>query len=155
MIQAKNSGQASTSREDSSEAQFTTIQQSPPGTSQAPLSQRSVRREHARYKVELDVSLGSEHNFYAGFVENMSAGGVFIATHMIKKCGEIVDVSIRVPNSVHVVRGIGEVRWVREFSERSNVPPGIGIRFIELEPGSQEAIQEFLARREPMFFDEE
>ncbi|HEU5076246.1 MAG TPA: hypothetical protein VFU02_18765, partial [Polyangiaceae bacterium] len=46
---------------------------------------RNSGRDHRidpRAAVELDVSLGSDHNFYAGFVENLSAGGVFVATHL-------------------------------------------------------------------------
>ena len=41
------------------------------------------RRRHLRYAVELDVSMSSEHNFYAGFAENLSEGGVFVATHSL------------------------------------------------------------------------
>lgn len=113
------------------------------------------RRASPRYGVELDVSLGSDHNFYAGFIENMSAGGVFVATHMIKPVGETLELSIHLPDSDIVVRGVGEVRWIREYSEASNVPPGMGVRFVHLEPGSLEAIESFLEHREPLFFDDE
>ncbi len=113
------------------------------------------RRASPRFAVELDVSLGSEHNFYAGFVENMSAGGVFVATHMLKPVGEKLELAIHLPDNEVVVRGIGEVRWIREYSEQSNVPPGMGVRFVHLEPASLEAIEAFLAQREPLFFDDE
>ena len=113
------------------------------------------RRAHPRYGVELDVSLGSEHNFYAGFAENLSAGGVFVATHLLKPVGEIIELSIHIPDSDQIVKGTGEVRWIREYNEASDVPPGMGVKFTALEPGSEEAIQQFLARRDPMFFDDE
>ena len=112
------------------------------------------RRRCSRYKVDLKVSLGSDHNFYTGFVENISEGGVFIATHTLKAAGDILELSIRIPTGAETIRGTGEVRWVREFSEQSNTPPGIGVRFLDLEPGSKEVIEQFLARREPMFFEE-
>lgn len=149
---AKKTAEPSPKREERVEAQFTRVQESP-GSSEH--SHQTHRRQHARYRVELDVSLGSDHNFYVGFVENMSAGGVFIATHMLKAVGEVFDLSIHVPSSDAMISGTGEVRWVREYSERSNVPPGMGVRFIHLEPGSLEAIEQFLARREPIFFDED
>ena len=38
------------------------------------------RRRDPRYGVELDVTLESDHNFYAGFVENLSVSGIFVAT---------------------------------------------------------------------------
>lgn len=113
------------------------------------------RREHPRHAVDLDVSIGSDHNFYAGFAENLSAGGIFVATHMLKPVGELIEFSIFLPGTSAPVRGRGEVRWVREYNERSNVPPGMGIRFIELEPGSTEAIAAFLRHRDPLFFDDE
>jgi uncharacterized protein (TIGR02266 family) len=152
MMPAKKIDEQAQQREEVAEAQFSRIQ-APATSGEHPNA--VTRREHARYKVELDVSLGSDHNFYVGFVENMSAGGVFIATHMLKAVGEILELSIHVPSTDAKISGTGEVRWVREYSERSNVPPGMGVHFIHLEPGSLEAIEKFLARREPIFFDED
>lgn len=122
-----------------------------PSGKKSPFSQR---REHSRYDVELDVTLGSEHNFYAGFVENLSVGGIFVATHTLRKVGEVVDFSLDLPDHGKAVRGTGEVRWIREFSEHSDGSPGMGVRFLELEPGSLEAIESFLRHREPMFYEE-
>lgn len=115
----------------------------------------SQRREYPRFGVDLDVSLGSDHNFYAGFIENMSAGGVFVATHAVKPVGEHLEITIHLPDTEEPVRAVGEVRWVREYSETSDVPPGMGVRFVELSPGSQEAIERFLSHREPLFFDDD
>lgn len=112
------------------------------------------RRAHPRFSVDLDVNFGSDHNFYAGFAENLSAGGIFVATHMLKPVGEILEINIHLPDGA-AIRGKGEVRWIREYNERSNVPPGMGIRFVELAAGSTEAIESFLRRRDPMFFDDE
>lgn len=113
------------------------------------------RRAYPRFSVDLDVSLGSDHNFYAGFAENLSVGGVFVATHLLKPVGERLELSIHLPDSEIVVRGVGEVRWLRMYSEQSNVPPGMGVRFVHLEPGSLEAIEHFLKQRDPLFFDDE
>lgn len=113
------------------------------------------RREHARCRVELDVSLGSDHNFYAGFVENLSVGGVFVATHALRAIGEDVEFTVHLPGGMGSVHGVGEVRWIREYSDRSNVPPGMGVRFVELQPGGIESIQQFLSSRDPLFFDDE
>ncbi len=113
------------------------------------------RREHPRFGVDLEVNLGSDHNFYAGFAENISAGGIFVATHKLRPEGETIELTIRLPFAAQPVRGRGEVRWIREYNELSNTPPGMGIRFVELEPGSLEAIQSFLRQRDPLFFDDE
>jgi uncharacterized protein (TIGR02266 family) len=121
--------------------------------SETPTTQN--RRVHSRFAVELDVSISSDHNFYAGFTENLSAGGIFVATHVLKPEGSRVELSMFLPGSSEPIRGKGEVRWIRPFNERSNVPPGMGIRFVELDPGAEESIKRFLAERDPLFYDDE
>lgn len=132
-------------RQPSEEAQVTEL---------AAESSRESRR-CPRTAVELDVSLGSDHNFYAGFVENLSAGGVFVATHLLRPVGEVIELSIYVSAEEDVVKGTGEVRWLREYNEASDVPPGMGVKFLTLEDGAEAVIEKFLAQREPMFFDDE
>ena len=120
----------------------------------APMSDASHRREHSRFHVDLDVTVGSDHNFYAGFAENLSAGGVFIATHKLKPVGSSIELSINLPDGVQL-RATGEVRWIRVFNEQSDTPPGMGVRFNGLAEASVAMIQKFLARRDPLFFDDE
>jgi uncharacterized protein (TIGR02266 family) len=120
----------------------------------APESEGSHRREHKRHTVDLDVSLGSDHNFYSGFAENLSCGGVFVATHQIRPVGENVEVCIHLPDGSEV-RAAGEVRWVRLFNPESDQPPGMGLRFSDLDVPSNQAIERFLREREPLFYDDE
>lgn len=123
--------------------------------SDAPISRGGTpRREFPRYSVELDLSIGGEHNFYAGLVENVSIGGVFIVTHLCRPVGERVEITIHMPEGKSV-RGVGEVRWLRELSEPDNMPPGMGVRFLELEPGAREAIEGFLRKRKPLEHDDD
>ncbi|MEI9941461.1 MAG: TIGR02266 family protein [Pseudomonadota bacterium] len=114
-----------------------------------------VRREHERFSVDLQVSVLSEHNFYAGLAENISAGGLFIATHQLQKVGSRIELSLRMPESEEVFQIVGEVRWVRLYNEHSDTSPGLGVRFTELPPGAAAAIGRFLGQREPLFFDDE
>ena len=120
----------------------------------APLADTGHRREHSRFSVDLDVTVGSDHNFYAGFAENLSAGGVFIATHKLKPVGSKIELSINLPDGAQV-KAIGEVRWIRVFNEHSDTPPGMGVKFEGIDDASVAAIQGFLSRRDPLFFDDE
>jgi uncharacterized protein (TIGR02266 family) len=120
----------------------------------APLADSSPRREHSRFAVDLDVTVGSDHNFYAGFAENLSAGGVFIATHKLKPVGSPIELTINLPDDIRL-HLLGEVRWIRVFNEHSDTPPGMGVRFAELGDEQTAAIQRFLSRRDPLFFDDE
>ncbi len=112
------------------------------------------RREHSRHNIEVEIDVASDHNFYAGITLDLSEGGVFVATHLEKEIGTVVDLQLRLPGVTSPVRCVGEVRWLRTYSESSDAPPGIGLRFVLLEPGAREAIQGFLASREPMFYDD-
>ena len=114
-----------------------------------------VRREFERFAVDLQVSVLSEHNFYAGLAENISAGGLFIATHQLQKVGSRIELSVRMPDNDDVFHIVGEVRWVRVYNEHSDTSPGLGVRFAELPPGAAAAIDRFLDKREPLFFDDE
>ena len=93
-----------------------------------------MRREHERFVVELQVSVHSEHNLYAGLAENISAGGLFIATHQLQPVGSRIELSLRMPDSEDEFQIVGEVRWVRVYNEHSDTPPGFGVRFTELPP---------------------
>jgi uncharacterized protein (TIGR02266 family) len=119
------------------------------------LAPDGVRREHERFSVDLQVSVLSEHNFYAGLAENLSAGGLFIATHKLQKVGSKIELSLRMPDSEEVFQVEGEVRWVRVYNEHSDTSPGLGIRFLQIPSAATSAINRFLGQREPLFFDDD
>jgi uncharacterized protein (TIGR02266 family) len=138
-----------TARPPRREAQFVTA---PP--SSAP-EDSGTRREHTRHRVDLDVTVSSDHNFYTGFIENMSTGGIFVATHKVKPVGERLAFSITLPDSKQPITGEGEVRWVRLYSEDSNVEPGMGLRFTEISAQNVHRVQTFLAQREPIYYEDD
>lgn len=119
-----------------------------------PAQDPAHHREHSRFHVDLDVTVGSDHNFYAGFAENLSAGGVFIATHNLKPVGSKIELSINLPDGAQL-QAEGDVRWIRVFNEQSDTPPGMGVRFNNMGDAALALIQTFLLRREPLFFDDE
>jgi len=119
-----------------------------------PLADSGHHRGHSRFSVDLDVTVGSDHNFYAGFAENLSAGGVFIATHKLRPVGSKIELTVNLPDGAQV-RALGEVRWIRVFNETSDTPPGMGVRFLDVSDDAVSSIDSFLARRDPLFFDDE
>jgi uncharacterized protein (TIGR02266 family) len=114
-----------------------------------------ARRQHTRVDVELEVSLESESNFYMGLTENLSEGGLFIATHFFKPIGTRIEVSFKLPKYPEPIRAKGVVRWVRIYSEASDAPPGMGVRFEQIAERDAMQIRDFLAQRAPVFFDED
>ncbi|MBI4705942.1 MAG: TIGR02266 family protein [Deltaproteobacteria bacterium] len=108
------------------------------------------RREYVRYHVELGVTLDSAHNFYGGSTLNLSAGGLFVATPIVQPVGTRFDVAIHLRTSRRPIKGTGEVRWLRAVAQGEDSPAGMGIRFLDIEPGGQAAIAAFLESRPPL-----
>ena len=57
----------------------------------------SPARQSQRFPLKIEVTYSSEHNFYTGFLQNVSSGGLFVATHHLASVGETVAVVFTVP----------------------------------------------------------
>ncbi len=120
---------------------------------QTPVSKEASRRKHKRIGVKVYVGLESAHNFYTGFTQNISNGGLFIATHNPLEVGQRVELLFHLPSG-SAIRTQGEVAWIREYNEATpDIPPGMGVRFLDLSPEDSAKIREFVAEREPMFYE--
>lgn len=119
-----------------------------------PARDYSERRDHERLPACVEVNMTSENNFFSGFTSDLSEGGVFVATY------EVLPVGTRVRFDFKLGKGSlsceGEVRWVREPSPYlDGVSPGMGLRFVDLPPQVERAINDFIAEhREAIFFDD-
>jgi uncharacterized protein (TIGR02266 family) len=105
--------------------------------------------------IMLAVNVETASNFYAGFTENLSECGVFVATHAPLPLGCTVDLSISLSGQDETIRARGTVRWLRPDSESSDVSPGMGVRFDQLSSTDSARIEAFCEVRAPMFFDDE
>jgi uncharacterized protein (TIGR02266 family) len=102
----------------------------------------------------IEVSLESEHNFYTGITDNISEGGIFVATNDAPPLGN--EVTFNLVLFGETFRVIGEVRWVRTHRMSGpDAPEGCGIRWKALERGALAAIQRFTHTRETLFYDED
>jgi uncharacterized protein (TIGR02266 family) len=111
------------------------------------------KRKTPRCSVELEVSIHTEHNFYTGITENISEGGVFVATHERIPLGTDLELSISLPDHP-MIQVIGEVRWIRELSEfTSDFSPGIGVQFINLSLADRKAIEKFIVKRSSLLYE--
>jgi len=114
-------------------------------------------RASERFDLEVKVDLESDHNFYTGLTQNISSGGVFIATHHIRKIGDRITLKFSLPGSEQPLAVETEVRWIRENSalHRIDGASGMGVRFINLTPEASAAITAFVQARDSMFYDDE
>jgi Tfp pilus assembly protein PilZ len=79
-----------------------------------------------RHLLEIEVAVECDGTKRVGFTENMSTGGVFVATYLSAKQGSKVVVELTMRGG-ETVRLAGEARWQRPSSvERW---PGVGVKF--------------------------
>jgi uncharacterized protein (TIGR02266 family) len=112
-----------------------------------------LRRE-LRFAAHVEVDFESDSHFYTGLSENLSEGGLFVATYSPRPVGTEMDLTLKVPGQLEPMRTRGTVRWVREFSEDSDALPGMGLR-LELEDKDLPRVRRFLSTRPPLFFDDD
>ena len=113
-------------------------------------------RASERFDLEIKVDLESDHNFYTGLTQNISAGGLFIATHALKKIGDRITLKFTLPGNAESVTVETEVRWIRENTALMRAEgTGMGVRFINLSAEASAAINKFLQDRESLFYDDE
>ncbi len=107
-----------------------------------------------RVACEVDIGFQSDSNFFTGFSEDISEGGLFVSTYDFKKIGTSIDVNFTLPSG-YTVMAQGIVRWIRELNPLTpDMQPGMGVQFVGLSVTDKQAIQDFLNKRSPMFYEE-
>ena len=126
------------------------------GTGAKVAQQQNVRAAE-RFDLEVKVDLESDHNFYTGLTQNISSGGLFIATNALRKIGDRITLKFSLPGSVEPLAVETEVRWIRENSALHRVEgsTGMGVRFVNLSPAAAAAINQFVQARESLYYDDE
>ena len=118
-------------------------------------TEQDESRRYPRFPLRVEVSYGSEHNFFMGFVENVSNGGLFVATHQLVEIGDLFELTFTVPGLDRACTAVCRVRWVREYDPNSpDGVPGMGVQFSQLDPDARAAIELFIQHREPIFYDD-
>jgi len=87
------------------------------------------RRRHRRDNLAIEVKLEGHNRLLSTSTENVSVGGIFIATTHGFELGTLLHVICELPDG-RVVEAEGVVSWCRE--EQGDVVPGIGVEFMVL-----------------------
>ena len=118
--------------------------------------QRPSRPGAPRLRSPIDVAISenSEHGFYTTLLEEGPASGLFVATHVPHRVGRRLEFVVALEDDGDPFVGSGVVKWIRQYSETSDAPPGMGIEFRELQPGALERITAFVLRRAPLLHDD-
>jgi Tfp pilus assembly protein PilZ len=103
-------------------------------------------------RVEVAVSLVSEHNFYVGSTKRIDSGGVFIATMLPPAIGTHLQIRLGLADGRKLDLE-GDVVFVREKAAMmGRQPAGCGVKLASLPGWAVEAIDRFLQARQPIVF---
>ena len=108
------------------------------------------RRSSPRIAIEAELGFESETNFFNGFSEDLSDGGLFIATYNVLPIGREIIVKFGLPEGREITTE-ARVVWVRE--PHGDVSPGMGVQFLDLDEEDHAAILRFIEERPPVFYD--
>lgn len=109
-----------------------------------------VVRLHPRHRVRIAIGISGQEGDDGTVAENLSVGGVFVATRRVRPgVGEQIELALVLPNVTEPLRCLGRVAWLREGSAEGGLLPGMGIEFAELEESARVAIRQFLSYHEP------
>jgi uncharacterized protein (TIGR02266 family) len=110
------------------------------------------RRQHERLACGFDVEFLGDSHFITGIAEDLSEGGIFVATYHSLPIGTPVTIGFEHSGGRRVeIRG--EVRWVRREREDAESRPGVGIAFTDLAPEALACIAEFLGALPARYYE--
>lgn len=99
----------------------------------------SERREHERFDVSIEVDYQDGDTFLFSYIQNISLMGIFIRSEDPLPLGTKLD--LRFTHEGHAISLTGEVMWVNPFRpDGDNLNPGMGVRFVELDPDDREKL---------------
>ena len=103
--------------------------------------------------MEAKITLRSQTNFFMGFSENISEGGIFISTQSPPDVGDNIEVDIPMIDGSKTVSIKGIVRWHRFMANGD--PSGCGVQFTDIPDGAEKHLENMilLLQKEPLFID--
>ena len=102
----------------------------------------AISRDSRRVPLETRVSLRFERfsGFISEFSSNISPGGMFVKTQAPSPVGTLLDFEFQLGDGYPLIKGTGEVTWLRSDEQGPDKPAGMGLRFLRLSKGSRELI---------------
>ena len=111
-------------------------------------------RQYQRRSFSVDITLHGDDNFYAGITGDVSEGGIFVATYVPPPLGTSVSLEVVLPDGTPV-KAVGIVKWVRELRASSDIAPGCGVQFSEIDERGLQAIRRFVTEERDTLLHED
>jgi uncharacterized protein (TIGR02266 family) len=108
-------------------------------------TERRKRPERRRLAVKVDLE--TEPRPQTGLTQDISEGGLFVATDHPRQVGDRLALRFRLPGQNQALSVETEVRWIRgSSSAQPDSTGGMGLRFVNLSPLDKATIRGFLAK---------
>jgi uncharacterized protein (TIGR02266 family) len=101
------------------------------------IEQRATPRVELR--TEVRVAYPDRQSLVASLCRNISVGGMFVETELPPALATAVRFELVLHHFSEVVRGVGEVAWVKPGSAEGD-RGGFGMRFLDMEPRHRQLI---------------
>jgi uncharacterized protein (TIGR02266 family) len=101
------------------------------------------QRRFTRAELKARIDWGQDQTEFSGYTENISEGGVFVATAKPLPIGEPIQLDVELRDgTVAAIRA--RVAWIRETDEDAGVFGGMGIQFVDPPDELTESIRAFI-----------
>ena len=78
---------------------------------------------------------------------NLSTGGIFIRSKTPLPRGTLLVFEFQLEDGASLIKGVGRVVWTRSPEASGDEPPGMGIKFIRIEPESRQTFEQIMAEK--------
>ena len=98
-----------------------------------------LQRQNQRLRMEAKITLRSQTNFFMGFSENISEGGIFISTDSPPSVGDLLEVDIPMIDGSQTVTIKGLFAGIRIMD--NGEPSGCGVQFTDVPEGQRNILK--------------
>ena len=102
-------------------------------------------RQRVPYRQPITLSYDWFGEFETQLTENLSADGMFIRSSKPYPPGTIFDFQLLLRDDFTLVKGRGEVVWIREREGSPKLPAGMGTRFVHIDDAGRDVIHRVVA----------
>ena len=111
------------------------------------------RRASQRVAIAADVTFYGDSNFFVGQTEDISDGGLFVATYDPFPLDTELDLTFSLPSGQQInTRAV--VCWLRPARDNT-IAPGMGVKLKALPAEDARAVERFMRQRPPLRVDKE
>jgi type IV pilus assembly protein PilZ len=112
------------------------------------------RREHTRIAMCLEVDYRCDETFLFAYITDMSAMGIFIQTTSPQPAGTLLNLRFHTQDGARMDID-GRVIWVNHPRGANSINPGMGVQFVDLQPGQRDQIMRLVRTFAYLSDDEE